>query len=80
MKQKKLSWMIATLFAIPAAGVSAPEALRAALMSRSPSAPDAAVTSLKLWCMVHGLSQLILDGMLPGYDPEVLARAITAGP
>lgn len=62
------------------AWMAASESLRAALMSRSPSAPDAAVTSLKLWCMVHGLAQLILDGMLPGYDPEVLARAITAAP
>jgi AcrR family transcriptional regulator len=44
----------------------------------TPGAPDAAVTSLKLWCMVHGLSQLILDGMLPGHDPEALARAITS--
>ena len=56
------------------------EQMRAALTDRSAngSAPDAAVTSLKLWCMVHGLSQLILDGMLPGYDPEALARAITS--
>jgi AcrR family transcriptional regulator len=63
---------------LQAAWMAASEAMRTALMARSPSAPDAAVTSLKLWCMVHGLSQLILDGMLPGYDPEVLARAITA--
>lgn len=60
------------------AWAGASEAMRTALMARSPSASDAAVTSLKLWCMVHGLSQLILDGMLPGHDPEVLARAITA--
>ncbi|HEX8612892.1 MAG TPA: TetR/AcrR family transcriptional regulator [Telluria sp.] len=38
---------------------------------------DVAVMSLKLWCMVHGLAQLLLDGMLPGHDPEVLARALT---
>lgn len=63
---------------LQAAWMAASEAMRAALMARSPSAPDAAVTSLKLWCMVHGLSQLLLDGMLPGYDPDVLARAITA--
>ena len=62
---------------LQAAWMAASEAMRTALMARAPSAPDAAVTSLKLWCMVHGLSQLILDGMLPGYDPEVLARAIT---
>ena len=62
---------------LQAAWQAASEGMRAALVARSPSAPDAAVTSLKLWCMVHGLSQLILDGMLPGYDPEALARAIT---
>ncbi|CUI08934.1 TetR/AcrR family transcriptional regulator [Massilia antarctica] len=38
---------------------------------------DVGVMSLKLWCMVHGLAQLLLDGMLPGHDPEVLARALT---
>ncbi len=63
-----------------AAWQGASEAMRAALTARTPSAPDAAIASLKLWCMVHGLSQLLLDGMLPGYDPETLARAITAAP
>ena len=65
---------------LQAAWMAASEAMRAALVARAPPLPAAAaaVTSLKLWCMVHGLSQLILDGMLPGYDPEVLARAITA--
>lgn len=63
---------------LQAAWMATTEALRAALMSRSPSAPADPVASLKLWCMVHGLSQLILDGMLPGHDPETLARAITA--
>ncbi|WP_426105574.1 TetR/AcrR family transcriptional regulator [Massilia sp. TSP1-1-2] len=60
------------------AWAAAADAMRSALVARSPPAPDAAVASLKLWCMVHGLSQLILDGMLMGYDPEELARAITA--
>ena len=63
---------------LQAAWIAATEAMRAALLGRSQSPGDVAVTSLKLWCMVHGLSQLILDGMLPGHDPEVLARAITA--
>jgi AcrR family transcriptional regulator len=65
---------------LEAAWLGASEAMRSALVARSQSASDAAVTSLKLWCMVHGLSQLILDGMLPGHDPEVLARAITSAP
>ena len=64
---------------LKAAWMAASEAMRAALLAKSPPPPDAAVASLKLWCMVHGLSQLILDGMLPGYDPEALAQAITSG-
>ena len=65
---------------LQAAWMATSDGMRAALIARSAtaSAPEAAVASLKLWCMVHGLSQLILDGMLPGYDPEVLAQAITA--
>lgn len=64
---------------LQAAWQASAQGMQAALLARSPgpSAPDAAVTSLKLWCMVHGLSQLILDGMLPGYDPDALARAVT---
>ncbi len=65
---------------LQAAWMATSEGMRTALMARAASAPQAAITSLKLWCMVHGLSQLILDGMLPGHDPEALARAITAGP
>jgi len=40
-------------------------------------ADDARVTALRAWALVHGLSMLILDGMLPGLDPEALARAVT---
>ena len=65
---------------LQAAWMATSAGMRAALTERAGSAPQAGVASLKLWCMVHGLSQLILDGMLPGYDPETLARAITAGP
>jgi hypothetical protein len=63
---------------LQAAWMATSEGMRTVLMARAASAPQAAITSLKLWCMVHGLSQLILDGMLPGHDPEALARAITA--
>jgi AcrR family transcriptional regulator len=52
-------------------------AMSGLLQARPASSANAAVASLQLWCMVHGLSQLILDGMLPGHDPEVLARAVT---
>lgn len=30
----------------------------------------------RTWALVHGLSQLVIDGMLPGQDPEMLARAV----
>lgn len=59
--------------------MAASAAIGAAITARSPAAPDIAITSLKLWCMVHGLSHLILDGMLAGYDPDKLAQAITSG-
>jgi AcrR family transcriptional regulator len=48
------------------------------LEGRNDLGEDSAVASLRLWCMVHGLSQLLLDGMLQGHDPEQLARAITS--
>lgn len=41
---------------------------------------DEAITALRSWAQVHGLAMLILDGMLPGYDPEQLARAVTGAP
>jgi AcrR family transcriptional regulator len=41
---------------------------------------DVGVAALRSWAMVHGLAMLVLDGMLPGYDPEELARAITKMP
>lgn len=65
---------------LQAAWKATSEGMTAALSARPGSAANPAVASLKLWCMVHGLSQLILDGMLPGYDAEVLARAVTAAP
>ena len=40
--------------------------------------PDEHVLAmLRAWSMIHGLAQLAIDGMLPGYDPELLARAVT---
>lgn len=48
------------------------------LEDRKDLGEDSAVASLRLWCMVHGLSQLLLDGMLQGHDPVQLAQAITA--
>lgn len=65
---------------LQAAWRASKQGLSAALQGRLPLGPNSAVESLKLWCMVHGLSQLILDRMLQGYDPETLARAIMAPP
>ncbi|MEO8023890.1 MAG: TetR/AcrR family transcriptional regulator [Polaromonas sp.] len=38
---------------------------------------DSRLTALRSWALVHGLSMLVLDGMLPGFDAETLARAVT---
>jgi hypothetical protein len=38
---------------------------------------------MRLWSMMCSLSHLLLDGMLPGTDPDALARALppnNAGP
>ena len=55
------------------------DAMRSAIAVSPQALADPAVASLKLWCMVHGLSQLILDGMLAGHDVDALARAVTSG-
>jgi len=65
---------------LQAAWQATSQGMTAALQGRLRSVPNPAVASLKLWCMVHGLSQLILDGMLQGHEPEVLARAIMSAP
>lgn len=46
------------------------------LRSRSDVTADARVAALRAWSLVHGLATLFLDGMLPGQDPEALARAV----
>ncbi|MFP8780492.1 TetR/AcrR family transcriptional regulator [Hydrogenophaga sp. RWCD_12] len=46
------------------------------MQSRSDVTADARVAALRAWSLVHGLATLVLDGMLPGQDPEVLARAV----
>jgi AcrR family transcriptional regulator len=64
---------------LEAARMVSVEAIGVAIAARASSVPDPGVASLKLWCMVHGLAQLIIDGMLSGLDPDTLARAITSG-
>ena len=48
---------------------------RGAVGSSEPA--DNVLAMLRAWSMIHGLAQLVIDGMLPGYDPELLARAVT---
>jgi AcrR family transcriptional regulator len=49
-----------------------------AIQARPDLGPAPDVVALRLWSMIHGLSHLLLDGMLPGHDPDDLARAITS--
>jgi AcrR family transcriptional regulator len=37
---------------------------------------DVEFPALRAWCVVHGLAHLLLDGMLPGTDPEALIRGV----
>jgi AcrR family transcriptional regulator len=41
---------------------------------------DPRTAAVRAWSIVHGLSHLLLDGMLPGVDPEEIARAVTTPP
>jgi AcrR family transcriptional regulator len=56
------------------------EQLVAAVGRRHPGAADAEleIAAIASWALVHGLAHLLLDGMLPGVDPEAIARAITS--
>lgn len=43
-------------------------------------APEDPVGALRAWATVHGLATLAIDGMLPQYDPVMLARALAKLP
>lgn len=43
-------------------------------------APADPVGALRAWATVHGLATLAIDGMLPQYDPVMLARALAKKP
>lgn len=43
-------------------------------------APADPVGALRAWATVHGLATLAIDGMLPQYDPVMLARALAKMP
>ena len=50
------------------------------LKSHTRGEPGSPVTGLRAWATVHGLATLAIDGMLPGYDPVMLARALAKIP
>jgi AcrR family transcriptional regulator len=50
------------------------------LRSHTPDGSADPVAGLRAWAMVHGLATLAIDGMLPGYDPVVLAQALAKMP
>ena len=41
---------------------------------------ERSLAMLRAWSMIHGLSHLLIDGMLPGQDPELLVRVLTKSP
>lgn len=51
-----------------------------ALKSSPHTAPADPVAGLRAWAGVHGLATLAIDGMLPQYDPVMLARALAKKP
>lgn len=50
------------------------------LKSHTRAGPESPVAGLRAWATVHGLATLAIDGMLPGYDPVMLARALAKMP
>ncbi len=50
------------------------------LKSGKHAAPQDPVAGLRAWATVHGLATLAIDGMLPQYDPVMLARALAKLP
>ncbi len=50
--------------------------LLGAVQSRAAPGDDARARTLRAWSMVHGIAQLLLDGMLPGANPEEIIRQI----
>jgi len=61
-----------------AAGEIASRQLLAAVKASGRAGADPQTAAIRAWSMVHGLSHLLLDGMLPGVDAETVARAVTA--
>jgi len=50
------------------------------LKSHAPDGSADPVAGLRAWATVHGLATLAIDGMLPGYDPVMLAKALAKMP
>jgi hypothetical protein len=54
--------------------------LRRSVQSQAPQVEDFDAASLAAWSLVHGLSHLILDGVLPKESAEAFKQAILALP
>lgn len=47
------------------------------MQTRKDVKPEDPVAALRAWATMHGLATLAIDKMLPGYDPVMLAQALT---
>jgi AcrR family transcriptional regulator len=63
-----------------AAAEAAFEALRGGVRARGRAGEGVDAAAIGAWSLVHGLSHLILDGVLPKADAEIFKRAILAAP
>jgi AcrR family transcriptional regulator len=63
-----------------AAAEAAFDALRGGVRARGGAGEGGDAAAIAAWSLVHGLSHLILDGVLPKADAETFKRAILAPP
>ena len=63
-----------------AAAEAAFDALRGGVRARGGAGEGGDAAAIAAWSLVHGLSHLILDGVLPKGDAEAFKRAILAPP
>jgi AcrR family transcriptional regulator len=63
-----------------AAAEAAFDALRGGVRARGGAGEGGDAAAVAAWSLVHGLSHLILDGVLPKVEAETFKRAILAAP
>ena len=54
--------------------------LKGGVQASRPAAQDSHLAAIAPWALVHGLAQLLLDGVLPETQAETITAAITAAP